>query len=113
MIHTQLQQRIQNLRSNSAGGFTMVEVVIAGVLLVSVMTSVAQMSVAALAGSKNFVLGDGARDGKGAGIGAGASLEVCGGGSGRAVYVKGGKAAPGPMGQVWEGRLARQQPWEG
>ncbi|MAR07416.1 MAG: hypothetical protein CL862_09970 [Cyanobium sp. NAT70] len=54
MIHTQLQQRIQNLRSNSAGGFTMVEVVIAGVLLVSVMTSVAQMSVAALAGSKNL-----------------------------------------------------------
>ena len=54
MITTQLQNRIQGLRRQSADGFTMVEVVLAGVMLVSVMTAVAQMSVSALAGSRNL-----------------------------------------------------------
>ena len=54
MITTPLQNRIQGLRSQSADGFTMVEVVLAGVMLVSVMTAVAQMSVSALAGSRNL-----------------------------------------------------------
>ncbi len=40
-------------RRRTANGFTMVEVVIAGVILVSTMTAVAQMGVLALAGSKN------------------------------------------------------------
>ena len=53
MINTKLSQIIQNRRNQSANGFTMVEALIAGVLLVSVMTAVAQMSVSALAGSKN------------------------------------------------------------
>ena len=54
MITTPLQNRIQGLRRQSADGFTMVEVVLAGVMLVSVMTAVAQMSVSALAGSRNL-----------------------------------------------------------
>ena len=54
MITTQLQNRIQGLRRQSADGFTMVEVVLAGVMLVSVMTAVAQMSVSALEGSRNL-----------------------------------------------------------
>lgn len=54
MITTQLQNRIQGLRRQNADGFTMVEVVLAGVMLVSVMTAVAQMSVSALAGSRNL-----------------------------------------------------------
>lgn len=53
MIHTKLQQRLQNLQLKSTGGFTMVEVVIAGVILVSVMTAVAQMSVTSLGGAQN------------------------------------------------------------
>jgi len=53
MISTQLQQRRQNPHRPSANGFTLVEVVIAGVILVSVMTAVAQMSVSSLGGSKN------------------------------------------------------------
>lgn len=40
-------------KQGDSGGFTMIEVVIAGVILVSTMTAVAQMSVSALAGSKN------------------------------------------------------------
>ena len=54
MITTQIQNKIQGLRGKSADGFTMVEVVLAGVMLVSVMTAVAQMSVSALAGSRNL-----------------------------------------------------------
>ena len=46
-----LKRRMRNQRESN--GFTMIEVVIAGVILVSTMTAVAQMSVAALAGSKN------------------------------------------------------------
>ena len=40
-------------KQSKSSGFTMIEVVIAGVILVSTMTAVAQMSVSALAGSKN------------------------------------------------------------
>jgi type II secretory pathway pseudopilin PulG len=40
-------------KQSESSGFTMIEVVIAGVILVSTMTAVAQMSVSALAGSKN------------------------------------------------------------
>ena len=40
-------------KQSESSGFTMVEVVIAGVILVSTMTAVAQMSVSALAGSRN------------------------------------------------------------
>ena len=54
MITTKLRNRIQGVRHKSAAGFTMVEVVIAGVMLVSVMIAVAQMSVSALAGSRNL-----------------------------------------------------------
>lgn len=54
MITTTLQNKIQGLRRQSANGFTMVEVVLAGVMLVSVMTAVAQMSVSAMAGSRNL-----------------------------------------------------------
>ncbi len=53
MISTQPQQRRQNPHRLSADGFTLVEVVIAGVILVSVMTAVAQMSVTSLGGSRN------------------------------------------------------------
>lgn len=59
MITTQLQQRRQNPYRQSADGFTLVEVVIAGVILVSVMTAVAQMSVSSLGGSQNRISRDG------------------------------------------------------
>ena len=54
MITTQLQNRVRGVGGRSTDGFTMVEVVLAGVMLVSVMTAVAQMSVSALAGSRNL-----------------------------------------------------------
>ena len=54
MITTQLQNKVRGVGGRSADGFTMVEVVLAGVMLVSVMTAVAQMSVSALAGSRNL-----------------------------------------------------------
>ena len=58
MIPTQLRQKTEHLNRNSEQGFTLIEVVIAGVILVSVMTAVAQMSVNSLGGSKNREIRD-------------------------------------------------------
>ena len=58
MLSTKLRQNRDHLNRNSEQGFTLIEVVIAGVILVSVMTAVAQMSVSSLGGAKNSEIRD-------------------------------------------------------
>ena len=53
MISHQLRQKREHLNRNSGQGFTLIEVVVAGVILVSVMTAVAQMSVSSLGSAEN------------------------------------------------------------
>merc|ERR1712100_866064 len=53
MISPQLRQKREHLNRNSGQGFTLIEVVVAGVILVSVMTAVAQMSVSSLGSAEN------------------------------------------------------------
>ena len=53
MISTQLRQKREYINRNSGQGFTLIEVIIAGVILVSVMAAVAQMSVSSLASTEN------------------------------------------------------------
>ena len=53
MISTHLRQKRKHHNRNSEKGFTLIEVVIAGVILVSVMTAVAQMSVSSLVSAEN------------------------------------------------------------
>ena len=53
MTKTAYKPKRRMRKQSKSSGFTLVEVVIAGVILVSTMTAVAQMSVSALAGSKN------------------------------------------------------------
>jgi type II secretory pathway pseudopilin PulG len=54
LIHIQHKLKPAHQTRSGKAGFTMVEVVIAGAILVSTMTAVAQMSISALAGSKNL-----------------------------------------------------------
>ena len=54
MTHINPRPTAINHNRKGCEGFTMVEVVIAGAILVATMTAVAQMGVSALAGSKNL-----------------------------------------------------------
>ena len=54
MIMLATKSQATKKHQSGAGGFTMVEVVIAGAILVGTMTAIAQMGASALAGSKNI-----------------------------------------------------------
>ena len=54
MTNINPKQRARKRNQKGCEGFTMVEVVIAGAILVTTMTAVAQMGVSALAGNKNL-----------------------------------------------------------
>ena len=54
MTNINLKQTARKHFRKEGEGFTMVEVMIAGVILVATMTAVAQMGVSALAGNKNL-----------------------------------------------------------
>ena len=54
MTRINLRKIATNHNHKNCDGFTMIEVVIAGAILVATMTAVAQMGVSALAGNKNL-----------------------------------------------------------